>query len=80
MQDDYETIMQWVMLLPEVNDEVLKAREMVVIHLREAEDLERQARTKRASADYAAKVLESMVRRAGWTEEEIATAKAKAHA
>lgn len=99
MQDDYETIMQWVMLLPEVNDEVLKARETVVVHLQEAAQLERlaklkrisadhvaqaqlqrQAKIERTAADHAAQVLESMVRRAGWTEDEIATAKANANA
>lgn len=99
MQDDYETIMQWVMLLPDVNDQVLQARETVVAHLQEAVQLERQAKLSRISADHVAKaqlerqakiertaadhaahVLESMVRRAGWTEDEIATAKARANA
>lgn len=99
MQDDFETIMQWVMLLPGVNDQVLQARETVVIHLQEASQLERlaklkrnsadyvaqtqlehQAKIKRTAADHAAQVLESMVRRAGWTEDEIATAKASANA
>lgn len=80
MDDDFETIMQWVFLLPEVNDHVLKAREAVVSLSREAAQHDRMARIKRASAEHASQTLESMVRRGGWTEDEIAVAKAQAKA
>lgn len=80
MEDDYETVMQWVFLLPDVNDPVLKAREAVLSLSREAGQHERLAREKRIAAHHALLTLESMVRRAGWTEDEIAAAKAQAKA
>ena len=72
--------MQWVFLLPEVNEPILKARETILNLSREAAQYERMAREKRTAAEHASQTLESMVRRAGWTEDEIATAKSQAKA
>ena len=80
MDDDFETVMQWVFLLPDVNEPILKVRETILSLCREAAQLDRIAREKRTAAEHASKTLESMVRRAGWTEDEIATAKNRAKA
>lgn len=80
MDDDFETVMQWVFLLPEVNESILKARATVLSLGREASVYERMAREKRTAAQHALLRLESMVRSAGWTEDEIAAAKAQAKA
>ena len=72
--------MQWVFLLPDVNVKILSARMAVITLSRESTQYERQSKEERRCVHHVIATLENMVRRAGWTDYEIAEAKAKAKA
>lgn len=75
--DDFQTVMKWVTLLPEVGTPILNDREAILALVREAAELERQVSAKRDEAYRASLTLEGRIREQ-WDDAEIQQAKTKA--
>jgi hypothetical protein len=75
--DDFQTVMKWVTLLPEVGTPILNDREAIIALVREAAELERQVSAKRGEAYRASLALEGRIR-GQWNDAEIQEAKTKA--